>query len=280
MLTFHTYFLPKDNRSEAWLTEILEQTADKRTSSYKTQRPAIMSVLSSLVAYQGAEGFEVIKRHLTPDERKAWELLRVCLMGYLLERVSGRNTYKIKRDVIPDFVSVVTTKERNLSFGIEGQGVLFTNTTQLIPELASRICGVYAAVIELQDPEIAFQKLIDGTEFPRRWTAGTDLGKIKVTSEAVELVKRLYEYLNASFTRSGYLYAFKYSEGRITLVCAADITNKLLDTFAVHTLRFFQQHRIPQIILPMHISGPSRKAIIEGVPLTQERNHASQRNAA
>ena len=38
MLKFQTYFLPKDNRSEAWLTEVVEQTADKRTSSYKKSK--------------------------------------------------------------------------------------------------------------------------------------------------------------------------------------------------------------------------------------------------
>jgi len=276
MLTLQTFFTPKDEISRAWVNKIIDQL-DKRTNTYKTKGLALVSVLSALVAYQSTDGFEVNKKQLNPDEREAWDLLRDSLTGTLLQRSGGRNVYRIKQGTIPHDVSVVTTGKRDLSFGSQGQGVLFTNREQLIPDLVRVICGVHAAVVDLKDPDVAFQNLLNQGAFPRRWIDGTDLGVISVTDGAISLADSFCEYLNDTFTRSGYIMVFQRSEGRITLVCAADITPRLLDSFANYTLRFFRNHGLPQIILPMHIKTAAKNTVIQGVPLTQERNHSSER---
>jgi hypothetical protein len=271
LLTLQPIYKPKDELAEAYVSDLINKYLDGRYKPLRDNYADVITVLSSLLAYQGAKRFKVQRKLLTKSQAIAWDVIRKGLMGVLLTRESGTNEYSVKTDVIPPEVFVINSTQRGINYRLEGKGVHWTNLMDAEPELVSLICGVRAAKIELLSVDLTFEHLLRDRNLPIRWTFNTDLEALSISEEAVALADTFTEWLNNLFQRHGYIMGVKRLDGAISLVCAADIVPNLQDLLANLTLRFFQAQKLKQVSFPMHISSGGLTSFLHGRPLTQLR---------
>ena len=271
MLTLQPIYKPKDALAEAYISDLINKYLDGRYKPIKDNYEDVVTILSSLLAYQGAKRFKVQKRLFTKPQALAWDLIRKGLMGVVLSRESGSNEYSIKKEAVPPEVYVVNKAQRGINYRVEGKGVQWTNLLDMEPDLVSLICGVRAAKIELLSVDLTFEHLLQDKMLPVRWTFNTDLEPIPISDEAITLADSFAEWLNDLFQRRGYIMGVKRLDGAISMVCAADVVPNLQDLLANLTLRFFQDNKLKQVSFPMHISSGGLTSFLHGRPLTQLR---------
>lgn len=166
---------------------------------------------------------------------------------------------------------MVNATQRGVNYRIEGKGVQWTNLSDMEPDLVSLICGVRAAKVELTTADQTFEFLRQGKNLPIRWTYNTDLTDLPISEEAVELADSYAVWLNGYLERHGYIMGVKRIDNGIVLVCANDVVPNIQDILANLSLRFFQQHGLPQVAFPLHINSAGLTSFIAGQPLTQLR---------
>lgn len=271
MLILKPIYKPKDKLAEAFISDVIDNYLDGRLKAIKENYAEVVTMIASLLAFQGAARFKVQKSILTRQQSQVWDAIRKPLTGILLRREAGTNEYAVKSEAIPPEVCVVNATQRGINYRVEGKGVQWTNLLDMEPDLVSLICGVRAAKIELLSVDLTFEHLLQNKTLPVRWTFNTDLESIPITDEAITMGDSFAECLNDLFQRRGYIMGVKRLDGAISLVCAADVVPNLQDLLANLSLRFFQANKLKQVSFPMHISSGGLTSFVHGRPLTQLR---------
>lgn len=272
ILNLKPIYTPIDTASKHWVGNIIDKYLDGRTSAVKDHYDDVITMLSSLLAYQGAQSFNVTRKMLSKEQALAWDAIRKNLMGVILKREAGHNTYSIKKGSIPHDVKVMNNTQRGINYRIEGHGVQWNNLTDIEPSLVTLICGVRAVSVDIECVDLTLEHLLEDKRLPNRFTFNTDLSPIPISDTAVELADSLCTWLNLTFERRGYIMGVKRTDGAISLVCAQDVAPNLTDLLANLTLRWFQIAKLPQVTFPLHIhSNQAEPCFIAGRPLTQLR---------
>jgi len=270
-LTYKPIYTAKDDTARQFIEDVIDKYLDGRSKAVKDDIEAVRECIASLFALQGAIRFTVHRRLLKPEQARAWTVVSKGLQGFLLQREGGKSDYRIKRGFIPDDVIVINNTQRGVNYRIEGKGVQWNNLSDMEPSLVSLICGVRSATVELATADQTFEFLLQDKPLPVRWTYNTDLPDLPISEDAVALADEYALWLNSYLERHGYIIGVKRIDNGMVLVCANDVVPNIQDILANISLRFFQQHRIPQVAFPLHIQSAGLTSFIAGQPLTQLR---------
>jgi hypothetical protein len=266
---------------------------DKRTVPVSL-RPVAASLISSALAYRGAESFRVKKSALPEEHWKVWQAVTKALTGTVLQKIDPYR-WKVKHKDIPDTLVYApadpSLPSKPFTFRVEGTGVRWSHPEQIEPNLVRLVCGVEAVRIDLVGVHHAMALAMQGqtpeTEkvtFPPRWNTTDDLsaadeGFLHISEDNV---KQLSDHLASYLPRVGFAVAVHHAPktredrttDRISAFVPVTTAHMFRDAYAGHTLQFF--HKVLQLdqFIPVLTYTSIRSGVVShkpGINLTQQR---------
>ena len=83
MLILKPIYKPKDKLAEAFISDVIDNYLDGRLKAIKENYAEVVTMIASLLAFQGAARFKVQKSILTRQQSQVWDAIRKPLTGIL-----------------------------------------------------------------------------------------------------------------------------------------------------------------------------------------------------